>query len=268
MWLVTRCSGRALLGPTLAALSFASACGSSNSIEVINTRAPVTVPPAARAAVDAHGHALAGGTLTILAPLGLNLHSADTTSSDVIGELAQGTELTVLTHRDGGGGWYQVRDEDQTGWTSDDPTYSTATSMTPYRSDQHGFTALYPVSWTLQESPTAVVFHPRDAAGPVLTVSTGTTLAALGAPGEPGYSIVSLSPLEVYGVTGVLRLYDRTAAAPTRSPGQPGAFAHLAEVLVTITRTRALRMDYLYSSASDLRAFQDFHNSMVLAGAP
>jgi hypothetical protein len=265
---VTRCSGRALLGPTLAALAVLSACGSSNSIEVIDTRAPIAAPPAARALVDSHGHTLPGGTLTILAPLGLNMHSASTTSSDVIDELAQGTELTVVAHGDGGGGWYQVRDGDQTGWISDDPTYSTATSVTPYRSDAHGFTALYPLSWTLQESPAAVVFHPRDAAGPALSVSNGPSLAALGAPGKPGYSIVSASPLEVYGVTGVLRLYDRTAAAPTPSPGQPAAFPHLAEVLVTINRTRALRIDYMYSSASGLQTFHDFHNSMVLAGAP
>jgi hypothetical protein len=102
----------------------------------------------------------------------------------------------------------------------------------------------------------------------VLRVSTGPSLAALGAPGKPGYSSVSVSSLEVYGVTGVLRLYDRTEAAPTPSPGQPGAFPHLAEVLVTINRTRALRIDYLYSSASDLQTFHDVHNSMVLAGAP
>jgi len=140
--------------------------------------------------------------------------------------------------------------------------------VTPYRSDQRGFTVLYPLSWTLQESPDAVVFHPRDAADPVLRVSTGTSLVALGAPGQLGYGIVSVSPLEVYGVTGVLRLYDRTAAAPTPSPGQPVAFAHLAEVLVTISRTRALRIDYMYSSASELQTFHDFHNSMVLAGAP
>jgi hypothetical protein len=146
--------------------------------------------------------------------------------------------------------------------------YSTATSVTPYRSDQRGFTALHPLSWTLQESPAAVVFHPRDAVGPVLSVSTGPSLAALGAPGKPGYSIVSASPLEVYGVTGVLRLYDRSEAAPTPSPGQAGAFPHLAEVLVTISRTRALRIDYLYSSASDLQTFHDVHNSMVLPGAP
>jgi hypothetical protein len=102
----------------------------------------------------------------------------------------------------------------------------------------------------------------------VLTVSNGPNVAALGAPGKPGYSVVSASPLEVYGVTGVLRLYDRTAAAPTPSPGQRAAFPHLAEVLVTVTRTRALRIDYMYSSASDLQTFHDFHNSMVLAGAP
>jgi hypothetical protein len=219
--------------------------------------------------VDAHGHALPRGTLTILAPLGLNMHSSSTTTSEVIAALAQGTELTVLAHGDGGGGWYQVRDQDQSGWISDDPTYSTATSLTPYGSDLRGFTALYPLSWTLQESPAAVVFHPRNAAGPALTVNTGPSLAALGSPGEPGYSVAAAaSSLEVYGVTGVLRLYDRTTAAPTPSPGEPGASPHLAEVLVTINRTRALRIDYMYSSASDLQTFHDFHNSMVLAGVP
>jgi len=104
---VTRCSGRALLGPTLGALAFLSACSSSSSIEVIDTSAPVVTPEAERAVVDAHGHALVGATLTILAPLGLNMHSASTASSEVIDELAQDTELTVLAHNGDGGGWYR-----------------------------------------------------------------------------------------------------------------------------------------------------------------
>jgi len=243
----------------------AAACGSSTSIEVINTRAPASAP---QPVVDARGHALPGRTLTILAPLGLNLHGAAATSAAVIDNLAQGTDLTVVAHTDQSGGWYQVRYQDETGWIADDPTYSTAAAVTPYHSDQRGFSVMYPLRWTLTDSPAAIVFHPQDAVGPLLSVSNGPSLAALGPPGRPGYSSVSASPLEVYGVTGVLRLYDRTAPAGTPSPGQPGSFAHLAEVLVTISRTRALRIDFSYTSPSELQTFRDFYDSMVLAGAP
>lgn len=246
------------------------ACGSTYTAEeIVHVQAPRASSAAQRPpVVDAQGHALAGSILTVLAPLGVSLRDADSVAGATsVGTLTQGTVVTVLAVSGRNGGWYRVRTDDaQTGWIIDDPQYSSPARSTLYQSDEHGFTALYPQQWTFVEHPAGVGFGPPDVAVPPLTVAVGSNAPALGPPGQPGYAVVSAQTVEVYGITTVLRLYDRTGdAAPTAGAGQPD---HLAEILVPVTRSRAMRLVYTYTSPADLRIFEDFYNSMILPGAP
>jgi hypothetical protein len=228
---------------------------------VINASAPT--PSSAQASVPA-GDA-AGTTLTILAPLGINLREGDTSSAPLLATLPQGTVVTVMAQSARNGGWYQVSGDSGTGWIADDPAFSSPGHFEAYASDQRGFSALYPDSWTFMEGPAGVVFGPLTGRGSTITVSAGPSLDALGPAGRPGYSTASVTPVEVYGVTGELRLYVHTSAAPASGAARTApAPQRLAEVRVTIDRRRAMRIDLSYESPADLRFLRDFYDSIIV----
>jgi len=237
-------------------------CGSSSAPGPTATARPsATASPSPSASP---GTVQVGSTLTVIAPLGLKLRDAGSPDGAVLGSLGQGTVVTVVSHGGQNAGWYQVKGETQTGWITDDPTYTSPRHFELYQSDAHGFSALYLNTWAFTEAAGAVDFTPQSGGYPRITAATGATLDALGPAGMDGYSTVEVDPAEIFGVTGVLKLYTRSGAAPAATPGQQPPPALLAELRVTFDAKRAMRLDFLYGKADDLRTFRDFFGSIIV----
>ncbi|HET9051717.1 MAG TPA: SH3 domain-containing protein [Candidatus Dormibacteraeota bacterium] len=236
------------------------------------------------------------GTRTILATLGLNLRAQPSKTAPVLGSLGEGTVVTVIGNSQAGGGWYQVQGETTTGWISADPQFSTARHMTSFASSQHGFSTLYPDTWSFVDNGGASVeFSPQSGGVVQLIVSAAASPAAFGQAGLSGYTASSGNTVEVFGVTGTLRVFDLAqgavpgtlppVASPTGTPGASGAPTpaapavgspppaptgtpkHLAEILLTVNRSYAMRIDYEYSDPADLDIFTDIYNSMKIDAA-
>ncbi len=257
---------RALL---VAALSLLAACGSGAG----GTPSGVATNPAnlpeggalhsASANPNSTASAQTSGVRTVLAPLGLNLRASDSSTSQVLGTVAQGTVLTVIGHSDNNGGWYRVKGDTTAGWITSNPQFSSPHRFTAYDSSGRGFTALYLENWSFVENPNSVVFRPQTSGGQAIVVQTGPNLDALGAAGRDGYSAVSVNSVEVFGVTGVLKMYDRSGTVASPGPDSPPPLSHLAEIRLTIDASRAMRLDFAYDQGADLQEFTDFYNSLA-----
>ena len=202
------------------------------------------------------------GVRTVLAPLGLNLRSAASTTAQVLGTVAQGTVFTVLGYDPSGSGWYRVKGDTTSGWITANPQFSSPHRFVSYQSP-HGFTALYLETWTFAENPNSTVLRPQGSGGEAIVVQTGANLAALGPAGRDGYTQVSTDSAEVFGVTGVYRIYNRTGTvAASPGPDSPPPLTHLAEIRLAIDSSRAMRLDFAYDDPADLPEFTDFYNSI------
>lgn len=255
-------TARTVLAAVLAAAALA-ACGSAGTPAPTAPapRASASASPSASPSADTVG---VGSTLTVIAPLGLKLRDAGSSDGAVLGSLGQGTVVTVVSHGGQNNAWYQVRGETQTGWITDNPAYTSARHFELYQSDVRGFTALYLNTWSFNEATGPVSFRPQSGGYPQIAVATGPNQAALGAAGLEGYATVEVDSAEVFGVTGVLKLYARTGPAPAPTPGQPPPPPMLAELRVTIDANRSMRLDFLYSKPEDLRTFRDFYGSIIV----
>lgn len=239
------------------------ACGSSSGPAPSASTKPKPSATATSSASASPTPYAPGTALTVLAPLGINLRDSGSATATVVGTIGQDTVVTVVSHGGQNNAWYQVKGETETGWITDDPTYTSPRHFEQYQSDTHGFSVLYLDSWTFVEGPN-VSFHPQSGAYPLITVTAGPTLEALGPEGMTGYTSVEIGSAEVYGITGVLRLYTRSGPAASPSPGQRAQPPLLAELRVTLDAQRALRLDFLYSSPDDLRTFRDFYGSIIV----
>ncbi|MEA2615591.1 MAG: hypothetical protein QOE72_1374 [Chloroflexota bacterium] len=246
-----------------AAAAVLAACGSGTPAPSVSTPRPSATASASSS--PSPGAVDVGSSLTVIAPLGLKLRDAGSADGAVVGSLGQGTVVTVVSHGGLNNAWYQVKGETQTGWITDNPGFTSPRHFELYQSDAHGFSALYLNTWSFAEGGGGVSFRPQSGGYPLVAAATGPTLAALGAPGMEGYSTVEVDAAEVFGSTGVLRLYARGgAAAPAATPGQPPPPPLLAELRVTLDANRAMRLDYLYSKSDELRTFRDFYGSIIL----
>ncbi|MGH7611196.1 MAG: SH3 domain-containing protein, partial [Candidatus Dormibacteria bacterium] len=146
-------------------------------------------------------------TLTVIAPLGVNMRSGPSTTDQVVGVLAQGVSLPIVAHTSTNGGWWQVRGSSQTGWVTADPDYtSTQTFQTFSSSGTQGWSVLYQQGWTFAESsPNTVVFSTSD--GDTITVVVGSSTSTLPSP-SPSAAQASASSIEVFGVTTTLATYE------------------------------------------------------------
>lgn len=254
--------GRLVAVLSLAVVGAVAGCGSQTPGIATNPPLGTSGGPVSTTATTA-GETAQGGVRTVLAPLGLNLRAAPSRDAQVLGSLARGTVVSVLGHTSENGGWYHVRGETQTGWISDDPTYSSPRRFSLYASEAQQFSVLYPDTWTFAETGNEVVF--RSQSGPdSIVVTMAPSLDALGQPGRPGYSLVSTASFEVYGVTGVLRQYRRTAPGPTPAPGEPPYLDHLTEFRATVDPRHAIRIAFDDATGADQQIFLDFAHSMVL----
>ncbi|HEY2705813.1 MAG TPA: SH3 domain-containing protein [Candidatus Dormibacteraeota bacterium] len=250
----------AVLAAVLAAAL--AGCGSSSTPAPSGTSRPSA--PATASPSPSPGAVDIGSTITVIAPLGLKLRDAGSPDGAVLGSLGQGTVVTVVSHGGQNNTWYQVKGETQTGWITDNPQFTSPRHFELYQSDARGFTALYLNTWSFTEAAGPVIFRPQSGGYPQIAVATGANQAALGAPGIEGYSTVQVGAAEVFGITGVLKLYARSGAAPPPTPGQPPMPPLLAELRVTLDANRAMRLDFLYPTADDLRTFRDFYGSIIV----
>lgn len=299
----------AVVVPGLLGVLAAASCGGGDTTSTSTSTSSATPAPLATAPLgsgapaspgsSASGSASpgvsvvqAGGQVTVIAPLGLNLRAQPSTSAQIIGNLGQGALLTVIDHQ---AGWYQVKGATKQGYVTDTPQFVSGRHFNQYTSTAKGFSLMYPEAWAFSEESGLVRFRPQ-AGVQVLTVVTGPTLDALGAPGRAGYTLSATDSVEVYGVTGVIRTFDRSPGAasatsapaatlgptPTGAPLPAGAtpaptlgtpppaaaqLAHLVEIRLTVNAGLALRIDYDYNDATDLGVFQDMVNSMYLPAA-
>jgi hypothetical protein len=241
-----------------------AACGSQGG-QVSPSAKPSATATATASPSPSPGIVPAGTTLTVLAPLGLRVHDSGSPDGTVLGSLGQGTVVTVVAYSGQNSGWYQVKGETQTGWITANPVFTSARHFEQYSSDAHGFSALYLNTRSFTEAgPSMVSFRPQSGGYPQIAVANGPNLGALGAPGSPGYGTVEVDAAEVFGTTGVLKLYSRSGSPPPPSPGQQPLPPLLAELRVTLDANRAMRLDFLYSTSDELRTFRDFYSSIIV----
>jgi hypothetical protein len=229
----------------------------TNPADLPNGGALVTSSPS-----GGSSNAQTSGVRTVLAPLGLNLRSADSSTAQLLGTVAQGTVLTVVAHSDNGAGWYRVKGDTTSGWITANPLYSSPHRFTLYQSVQRGFNALYLEGWTFAEDPAAVIFRPQTGGGQAIVIKTAANIDGLGPAGRSGYTVASTDSVEVFGVTGTLRVYSRTGTVASPDATSPPPLAHLAEIRLAIDSTRAMRLDFGYDTSGDISQFSDFYNSM------
>jgi len=163
----------------------------------------------------------------------------------VLGAAAQGVTLTVLSHTDQGGGWYQVKGSTVTGYITDDPTLSAQGSFMAYSSDPLNFTLLYPNGWTpAPPGASSVVIHAPTASDSVV-VTTAATAAQLPR-GRTGYTQLSSGTAVICGVTGDLVTWQSGVAATgasTTVAGSAVAERYLLQIRLTLDATHAMAVE-------------------------
>lgn len=193
------------------------------------------------------------GTRTVLSPIGVNLRDQPAATGQVLGTAAQGAVLTVVGFDPTGGGWYHVRGATVTGWISAGAGLSATGDFKGYSSAKLNFDALYPSTWTVQESATSTDFV-APAGGGSITVVTGANVAAL-PKGQSGYALSHTEQIVVCGVTSYLDGYT------TAAPGS----AYLAQISLPVDATHALGIEGSLPGASQLSVVRAFAASVTFS---
>ncbi|GEM_PF-1443582 len=191
----------------------------------------------------------AGGSRTVLSPIGVHVRARPSLSGRVIASAAQGVVLSVLGHTNAGGGWFKVRGTTVTGWMSDDPALSAAGHFSSYSSASFGL--LYPASWTVHRAKSSVVFRSPVPGGAYVIVSTAPSLAKLPQlrPGVNGASETAARQVVACGVTS----YLDTFTTPSHK---------VLQLLLPLDATHALGLQGYLTKPSQVPVFLDFVNSV------
>ncbi|MFZ0995773.1 MAG: SH3 domain-containing protein [Candidatus Dormiibacterota bacterium] len=173
-------------------------------------------------------------TLTVIAPLGVNLRSGPSTSASLLQVIAQGVTLAIVGHSSLDGGWWQVKGLTASGWVTAQPQYTSTKAFQTFSSAAPvPWSVMYPPGWTFaQQGPGTVVF--TDRAGETITFVVASTTAQLPAAAPTGAVQSGASAVEVYGVTAPLVTYASTTAylASIEFQAQPAlAFLIKAQLL-------------------------------------
>jgi hypothetical protein len=207
---------------------------------------------------------IVGTTRTVLSPLGLRIHSAPVLESgNVTGGFSQGRSFTVLQYQSGGGGWFRVQGQTLGGWIVADPTLTAEGTFNTY-AESDGVSALYPDNWGFQNESYGTLFIPQQGTGQSILLELANSLASYGAPGLPGYTQSSSSPVLVCGYTGTLSFYTKeasyTGATPPPLPVAREPF--YAEIRFKIDSTHAMLIGFNYQNSSQLTVFDALYNSV------
>jgi hypothetical protein len=147
----------------------------------------------------------------VLTPLGLNVRADASTSAAIVTVAAESTELDVTDSRTVEGQmWLHVKSSGGEGWVLDDPSLVIATPVYSHIDTQLGYRILFPQTWTVTAgNPTSIASPPGDAQGGVITIQeAGDPSKLLQTPTSSGREVRTESPIEVYGKTTFLTVYQ------------------------------------------------------------
>ena len=139
------------------------------------------------------------------------------------------------------------------GWIVADPTLTAEGTFNTY-AESDGVSALYPDNWGFQNESYGTLFIPQQGTGQSILLELANSLASYGAPGLPGYTQSSSSPVLVCGYTGTLSYYTKeasyTGATPPPLPVAREPF--YAEIRFKIDSTHAMLIGFNYQNSSQL----------------
>lgn len=137
----------------------------------------------------------------MLAPDGVNLRSGPSTSASVLGIVAQGVTLPIVSHTAAGGGWWQVKGSTHTGWVSADPQYTSTGSFQTYAAGgTTAWSVLYPSGWQFgQDASGKLTF--TGTAGQTIAVTQAASTVSLPPAVPTGTATLSVGSVDIYGVT-------------------------------------------------------------------
>jgi hypothetical protein len=196
------------------------------------------------------------GSRTVLSPTGLHVRATPSLTARVLGTAGRGAVLDVLGHTGEAGGWYRVRGATLTGWISGNPSLSAPGKFRDFTSGLHQFQVLFPMTWTVVESPASAIFR-APAGGETIVVSTAPSIAKLG-PARAGYDRVRSETLVACGVTGDLETY----AAQGSSLGRGAPAPYWARIRLALDHTHAMGIAAGFHQLSELQPVRDFANSI------
>ena len=151
-------------------------------------------------------------TLTVIAPLGVNLRSSPSTSASVVQVIAQGVTLSIVGHNSVEGGWWQVKGSTASGWVTAQTKYTSTEAFQTFSSAAPvAWSVMYPPGWTFaQQGSGTVVFS--DTGGETITFVAASTTAQLPAAAPTGATQSGAAAVEVFGVTAPLVTYASTTS--------------------------------------------------------
>jgi hypothetical protein len=207
---------------------------------------------------------LVGTTRTVIAPLGLNMHSQPVvSSSNIVGTLQQGASLSVLDYQAQSGGWFKVMGQTTTGWIVADPTLTAQGDFTVFPSD--AFNAMYPQGWTFRvEAPNVTRFVPTQQGQQSIVVATAASTSAFPNVNTLGYASTYTQQVVPCGYTGDFVEYMRSGnAAVPPSPGPLIPTTPLyAEIRLRFDAAHAMLIAFDYQSKDQLSIFENFYNAI------
>lgn len=154
----------------------------------------------------------------VLAPLGLNVHSQPDLGAAKVTTIAPGTELFVVgSRKQGSQTWLHVKTQSGAtdGWVVDQPDLVIHREVQLQNDSQDGYSILYPAGWTLQSGNPATITAPAgDPAGGKLVIQVANDVSQLPSVplggGKESPTNESTQPIEVYGVTAFISVYQAT----------------------------------------------------------
>jgi hypothetical protein len=195
------------------------------------------------------------GPRTVLSPIGLHVRATPSLSARVLGTAAQGVVLEVLGQTDQAGGWYRVKGATLTGWITGNPSLSAPGTFRNYNSVAHQFQALFPLQWSVVDSPAASIFRaPRSLEE--IVVTTAPSVTKLDA-ARPGYHEIRTETLVACGVTGDLVTYAADGP-PVRVP-----LPYYARIRLALDRQHALGIAALLPDVAALQQVRNLANSIT-----
>jgi hypothetical protein len=262
----------AVLATAAVAALVTGACSVPGYRNGVVTNPPATATPRGTTPATASGTGApqTSGERTVLAQDGLRIHSGPSLSDSVLGTVSWGVSLAVTGYTAAGGGFYGVQGATVSGWITADPTLSASGNLDGVAfSDKSIAGVLYPQGWTFADDPGEIVLTPESGVDlPTLVIKTGTSVAALGALGIPGYAVVSRDDQVVAcGYTGAVTEYaapSGTTPEPTTDPGG-GAVDRLpffVQFRVEVTSQFWLDIEMNYSTEDQLTVFDNAYNSI------
>ena len=200
------------MGSLLAALLTITACGGSTGGHPSSARTSQPSPVLSLAPSPSSGLPKA---VWVLTPLGLHIRADASRDAAVIATAGEGTELDISESRQlGDQTWFHVKSEGGTeGWVLNDPTLVIATPVYTHIDTALGYRILFPQTWTISNgNPTSISSPPADPAGAVLTIQQAADLSKLlHTPTQAGKELRTESPIEVYGKTTFMTVYQLDA---------------------------------------------------------